>query len=259
MIELTDSFSKRIETGKAKLLPTQEDIHPNVKLLDNRFIKQLRSNVQLTGYLKTRPLSWREHESDVKRLLNKMLESNIYAEYATDRYSSYFSDADFWRVVFKQLICQDEELDALLEDECLFWNDDIDIIESFVLKTIRKFDEKNGDAQPLLPMFRDEDDRRFAVELLRESMFHAAEYRELISEYAQNWESERIAFMDLIIMQTAIAELVNFPTIPVNVTLNEYIDIAKAYSTAKSASFINGILDSIVNRLRTEKKILKEL
>jgi N utilization substance protein B len=257
MIELTDAYDKRIEAGKAKLLPTDEDMNPNVKLLDNRFIRQLRDNKELHDYLKARPLSWREHESDVKRLLNLILESDAYKEYAADWYSSYFSDADFWRRVFREIICSDEELEALLEDECLFWNDDVEIIQSFVLKTIKRFEEKNGHAQPLLPMFRDEEDRLFGVRLLRETMLNVAEYRELVTEYAKNWESERIAFMDMLIMQTAIAELLNFSSIPVNVTLNEYIDIAKAYSTVKSASFINGILDAIVNKLRDERKLMK--
>jgi N utilization substance protein B len=257
MLELTDAYERRIEAGKAKLLPTDEDMNPNVKLLNNKFIKQLRDNAELRDYLKARPLSWREYESDIKRLLNTILESDAYKEYANDWYSSYFSDVDFWRRVFREVICTDDELEALLEDECLFWNDDVEVIQSFVLKTIKRFDEKNGTAQPLLPMFRDENDRQFGLKLLRESMLNAAEYRELVNEYAKNWESERIAFMDMLVMQTAIAELLNFPSIPVNVTLNEYIDIAKAYSTAKSAAFINGILDSIVNKLRDERKLLK--
>ena len=256
IIELTDSYSKRIDSGKAKLLPTKKDMNPNVQLLENKFVRQLRENEQLTNYLKERPLSWDEHEGEIKQLLNRILGSDIYAEYVSTS-SDYSGDCTFWRKVFKQIICQDEDIETLLEDECLFWNDDIDIIQSFVLKTIKKFDEKNGKDQELLPMFRDDEDLQFAIKLLRESMFNVKEYRDIITKYAKNWESERIAFMDLIIMQAAIAELISFPSIPINVTLNEYIDIAKAYSTEKSASFINGILDPIVSMLRKEKKIMK--
>ncbi|GAB6012480.1 transcription antitermination factor NusB [Viscerimonas tarda] len=257
IVELTESYAKRIEAGKAKLLPTDRDVNPNTKLLNNKFVRQLRENEILTSYLAERPMSWLEHEGELKHLLNDILESDLYKKYISDPHSDYEKDKEFWRNIFKNNICADENLEALLEDECLFWNDDIDTIESFVLKTIKKFDEKNGKAQPLLPMFRDEEDREFAIKLLRETMLHVKEYRDMITAYAKNWESERIAFMDLIIMQTAITELLNFPSIPVNVTLNEYIDIAKAYSTEKSASFINGILDSIVNKLREEKKMIK--
>ena len=163
-----------------------------------------------------------------------------------------------WRSVFKHIICNHEDLYTILEDESLYWNDDIEIIESFALKTIKRFEEPKGSDQELLPMFKDESDREFAVKLLRESLWNGKEYKEMIDKYTKNWETERIALMDMVIMQIAIAEIVTFPSIPVNVTLNEYIDIAKSYSTIKSASFINGILDAIVKELREEKKIIKK-
>jgi len=257
MVDLTRLYERRIEHAKAKLLPTETDKNPNTKLLDNLFVKQLDSNNEFRSYLKDRPLSWHDNDSFLKALLNKILTSDIYEEYIGSNTSNYDSDREFWRKVFKQIIIKDEELDPLLEDESLFWNDDIDIIESFVLKTIKKFDPENGEAQPLLPMFKDDEDQEFAFKLLRDSIFNGKEYREMIAGYAKNWESERIAFMDQIIMQIALAEIINFPSVPVSVTLNEYIDIAKVYSTEKSASFINGILDSIVEKLRAEKKILK--
>lgn len=256
-VELTRAYSRRIESAKSKLLPSEKDINPNTRLLDNKFVKQLETNDELLNYLKNRPLSWHENDSFIKSLLNNILSSAIYKEYTEKENVDYETDKDFWRTVFKQIIIKDEELDILLEDESLFWNDDVEIIESFVLKTIKKFEEANGSDQALLPMFKDDDDHVFAMKLLRESMFNGKEYRDMIALNAQNWEAERIAFMDQIIMQIALAELLNFPSIPVNVTLNEYIDIAKSYSTEKSASFINGILDSIVDILRKEKKIIK--
>ena len=257
MLELTRLYERRIEQAKSKLLPTEKDINPNTKLIENLFIKQLENNKELQAYLKERPLSWYDNDSFLKALLNEILASDIYKDYADSTNSDYDSDKEFWRKVFKQIIVKNEDLDALLEDESLFWNDDVEIIESFVIKTIKRFEAENGSDQPLLPMFKDDEDQQFAFRLLRESIFNGKSYREMIAGYAQNWESERIAFMDQIIMQIALAEIINFPSIPVNVTLNEYIDIAKVYSTEKSASFINGILDSIVEKLREEKKILK--
>lgn len=258
LIELTDTYAKRLEGRKAKLLPTKEDLDPNTKFIDNLFIKQLDSNAQFAKYMADRPLSWDEYDNYIRTLLEKILKSDIYAEYLANEKSDYNTDREFWRKIFKTYIYCDPQLDDLLEDESLYWNDDVEIVESFVLKTIKKFDPEQAEAQALLPMFKDEEDRLFAIKLLRESMLNVKTARDLINKYAQNWESERIAFMDMIIMQTAIAEMLTFPSIPINVTLNEYINIAKQYSTEKSSSFINGILDAIITELKSENKILKQ-
>lgn len=254
MIELTEAYTRKTETAKGKFLPTNEDINPNQKLLENKFIELLRNNQQMLDYLKDRPLSWHDNEAFLRNLLETIISSDIYNDYLEEE-SSYESDREFWRKVFKKFVCANEELADILEEESLYWNDDIEIVESFVLKTIKKL---NTEDQSLLPMFKDSEDSAFAIKLLRESMLNVKEYRDLISKYAKNWESERIAFMDLIIMQIAITELLHFPSIPVNVTLNEYINIAKSYSTQKSASFINGILDPIVTELKNDKKMLKK-
>ncbi|NDV94949.1 transcription antitermination factor NusB [Dysgonomonas sp. 521] len=258
MVELTNTYAQKVDVRKSKLLPTKEDISPNTKLLDNKFIIQLKQNSEFVKYLQDRPFSWSEHEAFIRSLLDNILNSDVYKEYIENQSQQYDDDREFWRKVFKQIICTDEDLYSILEDECLYWNDDIEIIESFVLKTIKRFDESKGDRQELLPMFKDETDKEFAVKLLRESLLNSKEYKELIDKYTKNWESERIALMDMVIMQIAIAEIMEFPSIPINVTLNEYIDIAKSYSTAKSASFINGILDAIVKELKEEKKIIKK-
>jgi N utilization substance protein B len=258
MIELTDAYAQKVDVRKSKLLPTSEDISPNVKLLNNKFISQLRRNLTLEKYMKDRPFRWFEHETFVRSLLEEILNTDAYKEYTGSDSDKYEDDREFWRKIFKQVICNNEELYSILEDESLYWNDDVEIVESFVLKTIKRFEESNGEAQEVLPMFKDDADREFSVKLLRESLLNENVYKELIDRYTNNWESERIALMDMVIMQIALAEILNFPSIPVNVTLNEYIDIAKSYSTAKSASFINGILDAIVKELNEEKKIIKK-
>lgn len=258
MVELTNVYAQRVEARKSKLLPTQEDMTPNTKLLDNKFIHQMAENKTLEKYLNDRPFSWQEHDAFLRNVLDKILKSEIYKEYIENPSEKYDDDREFWRKVFKQIICNDEELYSILEDESLYWNDDIEIVESFVIKTIKRFDPANGSNQELLPMFKDDTDREFAVKLLRESLFDGKKYRELIDKYTKNWDSERIALMDMVIMQIAIAEIMTFPSIPISVTLNEYIDIAKSYSTAKSAPFINGILDSVVKELKEEKIIIKK-
>lgn len=258
LVELANTYEKIVEHRKGKLLPTEEDINPNTRLFSNKLITQLKENKQLASFLSSRPLSWEDHSAFVKKLLDNILSSDIYKEYIESRDTSYDGDKEFWRKIFKRFIENNEELDAILEDESLYWNDDIEIIESFVLKTIRRFEESKGSDQELLPMFKDKEDNEFAIKLLRESLLNGKEYNSMIAKYAQNWESERIATMDQIIMQIGIAEIVNFPNIPINVTLNEYINIAKSYSTHKSASFINGILDAIVVDLKKENKIVKK-
>jgi len=258
LIEITDTYTRRVETRKAKLLPTKEDMNPNTRLIDNLFIKQLRANEYFNKYMSDRPQSWENHETFIKSLLDTILKSEVYLEYSENPNTDYDTDREFWRKIFKTYIYCNEELDEILEDESLFWNDDIEIVESFILKTIKKFDPQKGSQQELLPMFKDEEDREFAVKLLRETMFNVKTARDLINKYAKNWESERIAFMDMIIMQTAISELITFINVPINVTMNEYINIAKTYSTHKSSSFINGILDAVVSELKSEKKLLKK-
>jgi len=258
MIDITDTYSRRVESRKSKLLPSEEDMNPNTKLIENLFIKQLRQNEYFVKYMADRPYSWEDNENYVKSLLERILSSDTYSDYINSGISGYDADREFWRKTFKTMIHCDEKLDDILEDESLYWNDDIEIIQSFVLKTIKKFDPQNGDSQELIPMFKEEEDRVFAVQLLRESMFNVKNARDLINKYAKNWESERIAMMDLIIMQVAITEIIAFPTVPINVTMNEYINIAKTYSTLKSSSFINGILDAVVNELKSEGKLLKK-
>lgn len=258
MVELTNAYAQRIDARKSKLRPSEEDMNPNTRLLENKFINQLRRNIALEKYLNERPFSWTDHEAFLRNLLESILTSEVYTEYLQNQNPSYDDDREFWRKIFKQIVCNTEDLYSILEDESLFWNDDIEIIQSFVIKTIKKFEEAEGDNQPLLPMFKDDTDREFAVKLLRESLWNGKDYRQLIDKYTKNWESERIALMDMVIMQIAIAEIITFPSIPISVSLNEYIDIAKSYSTVKSASFINGILDAIVKELKEEKKIFKK-
>ena len=190
--------------------------------------------------------------------MDTILKSKAYNSYLLKDSVTYDDDRELWRDIFKNIICETEELYDILEDESLFWNDDIDIVSSFALKTIKRFSPEAGSEQELLPMFKDVSDREFAIKLLRESMLNVKAYRDIIDQYTKNWESERIAFMDMLIMQIAIAELIAFPSIPISVTLNEYINIAKSYSTAKSAGFVNGILDAVVNDLKEQNKIIKK-
>ena len=257
-IEVTNLQRRILDTRKCKYMPTDEELNPNTRFVDNRFVAQLAENDTLKKYVDEQGLSWSNDEEFVKNVLDTILSSEIYAEYLKNEEDSYETDREFWRQIFKKVICGNEMIEEYLEDKSIYWNDDIEIVETFALKTIKKFEEKKGSKQALLPMFKDLEDKAFAIKLFRQSLLKGKEYRERIDKHMKNWETERIANMDLIIMQVALAEILSFPTIPINVTLNEYIDAAKYYSTPKSGTFINGILDSIVNELKKEKLLLKD-
>lgn len=257
MVEVTRYASKRLDAAKHKLAPTKEDLNPNTKFVDNRFIAQLEVNRQLNEFASTQKKTWENETDFVKGFYEQILQSDIYKEYMASETSSYEEDRELWRKIYKRIVFNNEKLDAVLEDQSLYWNDDKEIVDTFVLKTIKRFDPKNGDKQELLPEFKDEEDQDFARRLFRRSILNADYYRHLISENSKNWDLDRVAVMDVIIMQIALAEILSFPNIPINVSLNEYVEIAKLYSSPKSGGFINGTLDGIVNQLKKENKLTK--
>ena len=172
---------------------------------------------------------------------------------------SYQADRELWRKIYRTLIEDNADLDALLEEQSLYWNDDKEIVDSFVLKTIKRFDEKNKANQELLPEYDSEEDKDFARKLFRATIINGNEYQHYMSEASRNWDFDRLAYMDIVIMQIAIAEMLTFPSIPVNVTINEYMEIAKLYSTPRSSGYINGMLDAIAHHLVKTGRLLKQM
>lgn len=256
-IEITRFAENRIETKRNKLRPTSEDLNPNTRFIDNSFVKQLSENIKFNEYLKANKLSWVNDSEIIKVLFDEIVVADFYTEYMNAPGVDYAADKDVWRKIFKKIILQSEALDDSIQDQNIYWTDDIEMVVSFIIKTIKRFDKANGEDQELLPMFKDEEDAEFAQKLLRSVLTKSTELRAMIDANTKNWDLDRIAFMDIVIMEVALAELLGFPTIPVNVTLNEYIEIAKNYSTEKSGTFINGVLDNIVNQLKKENKLIK--
>jgi len=256
-IAITDFAAQKIDARKSKLRPTAADLNPNTRFIDNSFLVQLRKNVHLKSYLSERKLSWINYPEVIKELYEEILAADFFTEYMEADSSTYEDDKEIWRKIFKRVILSSEMLDDSLEEQSIYWTDDVEIVISFVLKTIKRFDAGEGVGQALLPMFKDEEDADFARKLLKGVLKNGASYREIIDQNTRNWELERIAFMDTLIMEVAMSELMDFPSIPVNVTLNEYIEIAKAYSTDKSGTFINGVLDTIVGQLKEQNKLIK--
>lgn len=228
------------------------------RFIDNQFACQLELNKQLIEFKEEKKLSWTDEDEYIRQLYETITGSKDYKTYMLEPETDYAQDRELWRRIYKSIIMTDERIDDILEAQSLYWNDDKQIVDTFVLKTIKHFDEANGADQELVPEFKDEEDREFAIRLLRRSLVNAEYYRSLIAQNIQNWEMNRLAFMDLLIMQMAIAEILSFPEIPVRISINEYLDIAGYYSTPKSPKYINGVLDHVCRRLQSGGKLLKQ-
>ena len=257
MVEVTRFADRRIDNRRHKLRPTTEDLNPNTRFIDNAFMAQLAANLQLEEFAGNQKRTWDDEGDFVKNLFEKIETTEAYQEYMAKETLTYEDDRELWRKLYRVVIMQNDEIDDILEEQSLYWNDDKTIVDTFVLKTIKRFDPENGAEQELMPEFRDEEDKQFASRLLRSAINNAEAYRKLMENNAKNWDMERFAFMDILIMQVALAEIMCFPGIPVSVSLNEYVEVAKMYSTPKSGGFINGMLDSIVNQLKKENKLNK--
>ena len=230
---------------------------PSQKFALNRFAIQLEENKQLAEFISTQKRTWNDDQEFVGKLLEIIEGSNIYKEYMDAKEDDYNTDRDLWRKLYKTFIQYNDDLDTLLEDISLYWNDDKEIVDTFVLKSIKRFDEQNGPKQELLPEWDSDEEQDYARKLFRASILNANEYQRFMSEASQNWDFSRLAYMDVVIMQIAIAEMVTFPNIPASVTINEFVDLAKLYSTEKSGGYINGMLDAIARHLIETGKMSK--
>ncbi|MBP3789209.1 MAG: transcription antitermination factor NusB [Prevotella sp.] len=258
IVAITKEARRRLEIaqGKAKREGTAE---PSQKFAFNRFALQLENNKQLLEFAETQKRSWNDTPEFVGKLFELIEKSQIYQEYIESADDDYATDRELWRRIYRTLIQDNDDLDALLEEQSLYWNDDKDVVDTFVLKTIKRFDEKNGPKQELLPEYDSEEERDYARKLFRATILNADEYQHMMSESSRNWDFSRLAYMDVIIMQIAIAEMLTFPSIPVSVTINEYVELAKFYSTPRSGSYINGMLDTIAHHLVRTGRLLKSI
>lgn len=257
VIEIADYAEQRIEIRKNKHRPTQDDLNPNTKFIDNKVIHQLRENKDLNAYFNRIKLSWVNYPELIKELYDYLTESDFYIEYMNSSSATFADDRKLVDRIFNNIILVSEEVHNALEEMSIYWNDDIEFVVSMISKTLKKFTADSGHEQELFPMFKDEEDHEFAKNLLRKSILNHEELREMIKNHSQNWDLDRIAFMDILIMQLAVTEFIYFPSIPTKVSLNEYIELSKFYSTDKSRNFINGILDKVLKDLKNTGQINK--
>ena len=258
IVAVTKEARKHLEVAqsKAKREGTPE---PSGKFAYNRFALQLEENRMLNDFLEIQKKSWDNDIEAVQTLYNQIVSSTIYQEYMDSEEDSYAADRELWRKIYRTFIQDNNELDSVLEEQSLYWNDDKEIVDTFVLKTIKRFEENNKASQELLPEYDSEEDKDFARKLFRSTILNANEYQGFMSEASHNWDFSRLAYMDVVIMQIAIAEMMTFPSIPIIVTINEFVDIAKLYSTPKSGGYINGMLDAIARHLINTHRLMKRM
>ncbi len=250
VLEVADVASDKIDQALQKRMPTPEDLNPKRRFIDNKVIAQLRTNKALNDYVSSRKLSWSNYPHIPRLMYNKMITWKKYESYMASDEHNYSNDRKFITSLITELFAASEDLEANFEEQSIYWNDDTEYVVMMIEKTLKKFRPESGEDTQLMPLFKNKEDEEFVKLLFRKAVLHTQECTELIDNNTTNWEVERIALMDIIVMQLAITEILEFPEIPVKVTLNEYIEIAKYYCTSKSSTFVNGILDNIVKEIR---------
>ena len=258
IVAITREEQHRVEVNTKRAQREGTEM-PSTKFAYNKFATQLEENRMLNTFIETTKQTWENDIEFVRKMCNQIEESEVYADYMASSDDSYEADRELWRKLYKLFVQDNSDLDALLEEKSLYWNDDKEVVDTFVLKTIKRFDPKEGSKQELLPEYKDLEDKDFAQKLFRSTILNADQYQRYMSETSRNWDFSRLAYMDVVIMQIAIAEMLTFPNIPISVTINEYVDLAKLYSTPKSGGYINGMLDSIARYLVSTGKLMKTI
>ncbi len=249
-----------IEEGKSKLRPSEQELKPNTKFTSNKLLKQLGGNSHLLNLCLSGSISWEDDLELVRRVYNDTRKSEAYTLYMSTPVNGYGSEREGLINIYKDNIDGNPVLETFFEEKSIYWVDDYDFVNNMVIKTLGMMEEKySPDDILIFPLYKnEEEDKEFAANLFRKTIEHSEETGKYIANKTRNWEIDRIAMMDVLLMKMAITEILYFPTIPVKVTLNEYIEISKYYSTPKSRIFINGILDKLVVDFRAEGKIQKE-
>ena len=247
----------KIQKGRNKLLPSLDDLSPNTKFIDNKIFRLLQQNLDQVDKSNLEPNYWLGHSDLQTKLLGQIQASELYRAYMDKTSYSFIDDRKFISNLFKEFIAPNEDLHSFLGEKSIYWLDDFAIVNLSVIKTLNSFKEDNMVYKVIMPLFKNEDDKKYAFSLLEKTIVNSKDYKKYIGETASNWDEERISSMDQLLMQMAICELLNFETIPVKVTLNEYIELSKDYSSHKSKVFINGVIDKLAVRFKNEKKIIK--
>ena len=263
LLEVIGFYQQRMEDAKHKFLPTPEELAPNPKLSENLVVIQLLNNQELMRKFDQYKFNWGDDQEMVRKVYQKIRNSKDHLEYLSSPEKSFKEDLEFISKIFRKYIAKSPELQFYCEERSIYWSDDFDWAASFVLKSLKLITPDFTEASSLISLLvRDADEnpdeeRKFIQDLFRKTIIHSEEFEKMIDERTRNWELDRIALTDIILIKMALTELLHFSNIPVKVTMNEYIEISKYFSSVKSKLFINGILDKMVADLKAENKIKK--
>lgn len=258
LIEVQKRADDHLEKSSKKHLATKEEKNPNKKLVNNQVLLMLRDNVLLQNELEQRKITnWELDSEYVEIIFQEIISSDLYAEYMQTKTTTFKEDKMFVIDVFSEIIAPNNKLYDYLEDKNLTWIDDLPVVNTAILKLLRKVKEQSLSTFFLPKLYKDLDDKEFAIELFKKTLLNQSKYTEIIREKTQNWDTERIASLDNVLLKMAICEIQKFPSIPVKVTINEYLEIAKEYSTPKSSIFINGILDKLIKEYQESETLNK--
>ena len=261
---LTKMARERIEAAKAKFNPTEEEKNPNMKFAENALAVLLDQDVDFQKVFTKKKYSWAQYDVFLKKVLASVMEKEYYAEYMASPERSLAEDCKLFTRIYEEEFVDSEELEKILEDKSIHWNDDLAYSLTWCCKTLKNF--AKGESWGLIPLYQSEmlsgtdveSDKAFVRRLLQNAFAGYEKYAAMIAESVSSWEKERLFSTDLVLIAMGLAEAVSFPTIPVKVTMNEYVEISKYYGTPKSRSFVNGLLDKLIQKLTEEGQIKKE-
>lgn len=257
VFDLRDYAEEKIAIGKQKFIPSEEELQQNDRFSKNEFLLLMEKNKQLKPFLNSQYYSWKSHTELLKQLWSDVKNADFYNDYIHAGKWSFNSDKEFVINIIKHHFTECKSLDEIVEEKSIYWNDDLEFILSILIAVIRKFKKEAAPELLLVSLYKDEEDKRFAHRLLELAVINHSEFDDIIMSCLKNWELDRIAMLDRLILHLALVEFYHMPEIPIKVTINEYLDIAKFYSTSKSNLFINGVLDKVYNNLKASDKLNK--
>jgi len=258
LIEINKKATTHLETAKQKHLATAEEKNPNKKFINNQLLQLIVNNERLKATLEEKKITnWQLDNEYVDLLYKEIKNSDLYKEYMSTKTSTFKEDKNFILDIFKEIIAPNDKLYDYLEDKNLTWLDDLPTVNTFILKLLRKLKETSDPVTLTPKLYKDIEDKQYAINLFKKTLLNQSKLGEEISGKTNNWDRDRIASLDMVLLKMAICELLHFPSIPTKVTINEYLEISKEYSTPKSSIFINGILDKLLKEYQNDGKLNK--
>ncbi|TNF24316.1 MAG: transcription antitermination factor NusB [Bacteroidetes bacterium] len=258
LVEIHTFAARQIEDGKSKLMPTQEDLNPNMRFVHNRVLLQLKDNPQLEKQISARKINWSDQLELIRRIFSAFKSSDDYRNYMNGAEPTYKDQRRIVYRLYEDFLLENDHLQSIFEEKSIYWINDVEQVSGMVTRTIGDFEKDNPSGGPLVPLYKDEEeDRQFVLDLFRKTATHSGEFQKMVEEKLVNWDMDRIASTDILLMKMAVCEFIHMNSVPTKVTMNEYIEISKEYSTPKSNVFINGILDKLLADLKASGKVKK--